>query len=217
MRAAAPGTVHPMRTKTVSKLLILLLTLLAAGLVAGCGDSDDDSSSSSPATVAGNAIDRAFVADMVPHHEAAVEMAQIAETEATSAFLEELAADIKRTQAAEIALMKRVDADLAAAGIDIGRLGVDDHMAGMDAGIASLRGAKPFDDKFIALMIPHHRGALNMAEVEIAKGENAELKKLAEDIITAQKREISEMRGHAGDAGMPEDDGHMEDDGGHSG
>ncbi|MBA3745939.1 MAG: DUF305 domain-containing protein [Solirubrobacterales bacterium] len=206
-----------MRTKTGSTLLALL-TLLAAGLIAGCGDSDDDassSSSSSSAKVAGNGIDRAFVAGMVPHHESAVEMAQIAESEATSTFVKELAADIKRTQTAEIAQMKRVDADLEEAGIDTGELGVDDHMEGMDTDIASLRGAKPFDDKFIALMVPHHEGALNMAKVEIDKGDNAELKKLAEHIIATQTKEISEMRAHAGgDTGEMD---HTEEDGGHSG
>ena len=45
----------------------------AAALVAGCGDSDTRSSSS--AKPAGNATDRAFVAEMVPHHRSAVEMA----------------------------------------------------------------------------------------------------------------------------------------------
>lgn len=201
-----------MRTKTGSTLLALL-TLLATGLIAGCGGSDDTSSSS--AKVVGNPIDRAFVAGMVPHHESAVEMSDIAASEATSTFVKKLATNINRSQTAEIAQMKSVDAGLEKAGIEKGDLGVDDHMAGMDAGIASLRGAKPFDDKFIALMVPHHEAALPMAKVEIAKGENAELKMLAENIIATQTKEIREMRAHAGGDSSGMD--HMKDDAGQSG
>ncbi|MBA3746992.1 MAG: DUF305 domain-containing protein, partial [Solirubrobacterales bacterium] len=52
----------------------ILPVRLAAGAltVAGCGD---DSSSDTAAGAAGNAVDRAFIADMVPHHQSAVTMA----------------------------------------------------------------------------------------------------------------------------------------------
>jgi len=183
-----------MTTRTYRVPLLALLALIGA-LIAGCGDSDDTTSSSK---AEGNGTDRAFVAAMVPHHESAIEMAAVAEDEATSDFVKKLAADISRTQKAEIAQMKRVDTELAGAGIAKGELAMKDHEMGMDMDAAELRGAKPFDAKFIALMTPHHVGAVEMAKVEISKGDNAELKKLAQSIITSQEKEIAQMRDHAG-------------------
>ncbi len=97
-----------MKAKTWALLCALLA--LTAALLTGCGSSDDDTSSASKP--AGNPTDRAFVADMIPHHQSAVEMAAVAKTEATSMFVKDLAADITRTQNAEISEMQRVDAQL---------------------------------------------------------------------------------------------------------
>ena len=49
------------------------------------------------------------------------------------------------------------------------------------------------DRDFVMMMIPHHRGAVEMAQVELKYGKDPELRKLAQDIIDAQKREISFM------------------------
>ena len=176
------------------------LPALAAGalVITGCGD-DDSSPSSSGA--AGNPVDRAFVADMIPHHEDAVQMAQIAQQRGTSEFVKNLADDIITTQNAEISTMRAADRRLEKAGVTKGSLGVPGHMMGMDDNPASLKTAKPFDRAFIQMMIPHHEGAVAMAKAEIAKGKEPELKALAEDIITAQQREITEMREHLGEQG----------------
>jgi uncharacterized protein (DUF305 family) len=190
------------------RLAAALLTLPAVALVAGCGGSDTNSSPSS-AKVAGNATDRAFVAEMVPHHRSAVEMASVARREATSSFVETLAADITRSQNAEIAQMQRVDRQLADADIEKGDLGIDDHMMGMDKRADMLEGAKPFDARFIAMMVPHHEGAIAMARVELAKGASPELKQLAQNIIAAQQREVQQMRAHAkGSSGTDMGAGH---------
>jgi uncharacterized protein (DUF305 family) len=183
-----------MKSKTW-RLAAALLALPAAALVAGCGGSDTSSTSS--AKPAGNATDRAFVAEMVPHHRLAMRMAAVASKEATSSFVEHLAADIIRSQTAEIARMQRIDGQLAGAGIERGELGIDEHMMGMDMDLNMLTGAKPFDVKFIAMMIPHHQGAIAMARIELAKGASPELQKLARQIITAQAREVKQMRAHA--------------------
>lgn len=193
-----------MKPKTVPALAALL-TILVAALAAGCGSSSD---SKKPAGAAGNPTDRAFVADMVPHHRSAVEMAAIAKSEATSPFVKTLAADISSTQKAEIAQMQRVDGKLADAGIKKGELGMSHDMEGMHMDAQELRGAKPFDAKFISMMLPHHEAAIPMARAELAKGENAELKKLAKEIIATQEREIKQMRAHEkGSSGSPDTDG----------
>lgn len=175
------------------------LAVAGALLVAGCGDSESSSDGSSAA--AGNPVDRAFVADMIPHHESAVQMAQIAQRRGTSEFVKKLADDIVRTQNAEISTMRAADQRLKNAGVTKGSLGVPEHMMGMDHDAASLKTADPFDRAFLQMMIPHHEGAVTMSKAEIAKGKDPELKLLAESIITSQQREITQMREHLGEKG----------------
>lgn len=154
---------------------------------AGCGSRDEKTS-------AGNPTDRAFVAEMIPHHRSAVVMAEMAGRRGTSPFVKRLAADIVRTQSAEIATMRAEDGQLAGDGVAVGRLGVPADAMGMAMDTGSLETATPFDPAFLRMMLPHHAGAITMARVELAKGEDPELKTLAKAIISAQEREIQEMR-----------------------
>jgi uncharacterized protein (DUF305 family) len=50
------------------------------------------------------------------------------------------------------------------------------------------------DKDFVAMMAPHHQGAIDMAKVELQYGKDASLRKLAQGIVKAQEREIGEMR-----------------------
>lgn len=50
------------------------------------------------------------------------------------------------------------------------------------------------DKDFLAGMIPHHQGAIDMAEVVLKHGKDPKVKKLAQDIIKAQKHEIAMMK-----------------------
>jgi uncharacterized protein (DUF305 family) len=51
-----------------------------------------------------------------------------------------------------------------------------------------------FVGMWLPLMVNHHQGALEMARTELAKGQNAEVKKLAQSIVTSQTAEIATMR-----------------------
>jgi uncharacterized protein (DUF305 family) len=50
------------------------------------------------------------------------------------------------------------------------------------------------DVDFVRGMIAHHQGAIDMAKVELEHGKNAEIRKLAQDVITAQEGEITMMK-----------------------
>ncbi|QIG47188.1 DUF305 domain-containing protein [Nordella sp. HKS 07] len=50
------------------------------------------------------------------------------------------------------------------------------------------------DKDFAMMMLPHHQGAIDMAEVELKYGKDPMLKKMAQEIIDAQKKEIEELK-----------------------
>jgi uncharacterized protein (DUF305 family) len=174
-------------------LLAAALAAALASLLAACGGGDEGEIE---IETAGNPVDRAFVAGMVPHHEAAIEMAELAQERGQSEFVTSLAADIARTQSKEIHTMQDIDAELADAGVQVGDLGLSEAEMGGQHDMAALETAKQFDRTFIDMMVPHHQGAIRMARVELRDGENVELKQLAEQIIDAQSREIEEMNAH---------------------
>jgi hypothetical protein len=50
------------------------------------------------------------------------------------------------------------------------------------------------DTDFVAMMIPHHQGAIEMARAELRYGRNEQLKRLSQEIIVTQQQEIVAMR-----------------------
>jgi len=64
----------------------------------------------------------------------------------------------------------------------------------MSSTLEALKG-EDFDRMFITLMIDHHQGAIDMAKLALSNSEQDELKDLANDIISAQTKEIDLMKG----------------------
>jgi Domain of unknown function (DUF305) len=54
------------------------------------------------------------------------------------------------------------------------------------------------DDDFVATMVPHHQGAIDMAVAVLRYGRNAQIKRLAQEIIVTQQEEIAAMRSAVG-------------------
>lgn len=67
-------------------------------------------------------------------------------------------------------------------------------MMGDDSDLTTLENATDFDKAFVEEMIPHHQMAVMMAGMLRGGTNRPEMKKLADNIITAQNREIGQMR-----------------------
>jgi uncharacterized protein (DUF305 family) len=50
------------------------------------------------------------------------------------------------------------------------------------------------DHDFVAMMVPHHQGAVDMAKAELKYGQNEQLRQLARQIVATQQHEIEVMR-----------------------
>ena len=177
----------------------------ALGLVvvlgSACSSNDDPSvvetadQSTVEASADHNDADVEFAQAMIPHHEQAVEMAQLAETRASSEDVKDLAGRIEAAQSPEIEAMTGW---LAEWGEDVEPMGGMDHdSSGMmtDAEMMELEAASgaDFDRQFLEMMVAHHMGAIEMAETEIADGQFTDALALAEAIKSAQEAEIAEM------------------------
>ena len=178
-----------MTKRFLYRALVALVVALAA-LSVGCGSDEESSTANAEET------DDAFLASMTAHHEDAVEMAEIAQAEADHKEVRQLSDDIVAAQTDEIDQMAAMHERLTGEPIDHadhGSMGMEDHEMGMDMAPMELNGAEPFDREFIDAMIPHHQGAIRMAQVVIDQGSDAEIRTMAEGIIDAQSAEIEEM------------------------
>jgi uncharacterized protein (DUF305 family) len=182
-------------------VLAFVMTLLALLAVVGCG-SDNGEQSEGNGTAQSAPFDRAFIDAMVPHHEAAIEMARAALSAGLSQTdLTAVAQDIIDAQQREIEDMRswreewfgsrEIDPEGAA------QLGLTDAEMGMAHGSAEIEGADDVDRAFAAAMISHHDGAILMAKLARDRAEHEQIRVLAEQIIDAQEAEIEILTPHA--------------------
>ena len=69
------------------------------------------------------------------------------------------------------------------------QVAMDRMMAGM-----SIKPSGDVDHDFALMMIPHHQGAIDMAQAELRYGRNEQLRRIAQEIIVEQQQEIAAMR-----------------------
>jgi uncharacterized protein (DUF305 family) len=72
--------------------------------------------------------------------------------------------------------------------------GLMESMARMDAAMSSTRPSANADTDFVALMLPHHQAAIDMAKIELTFGKDEQLRRLAQEIVTDQESEIQLMK-----------------------
>lgn len=184
---------------------ILLSSFTALAFLAGCGGS-------SVADVAEKAVDAAkdaigfndsdvmFSQMMIPHHEQAIEMSDIAldPTVGASEVVKSLATRIKGAQDPEINTMKGFLTSWKMSLTMDTSMDHGDMMSGMLSAeeitnLSTLRGTE-FDRAWITGMIAHHEGAIEMAADVLKDGKNAAVRTLANTITSGQDAEITEMK-----------------------
>ena len=152
-------------------------------------------------TGAFNDADTAFAQGMIPHHEQAIEMADMALDPQTAAGpkIVALAKAIKAAQDPEIATMKGWltawgrDTSGAMAGMNHSGGAMPGMMTAADmTGLGKAKAAE-FDKSWETMMIAHHKGAIDMANIVIKDGKSADAKKLAGAVIKGQQAEIDQM------------------------
>ena len=188
------------------------LVAVGALLLTACGDDmngmdhgsgkSSASASASASTDAGADdfvdADVTFAQMMIPHHEQALEMAELADGRASDAELKDIAEQIEKAQDPEIETMKgwlrSWDRPTAAESMPGMSHGGDDGMMS-DTDMRRLKGLKgtEFDKLFAQLMIEHHNGAISMAEDERKNGRNGAAVKMAGDIVKSQTAEVEQL------------------------
>lgn len=204
----------------MTNLKLLASAVVLAAALAGCSSGSDNSgkpgmgsapaSSSAPATPAAgsagtpaagphNQADIDFASMMIPHHQQAIEMSDmLLAKQGIDAKGVDLANQIKAAQTPEITQMSGWLAGWGQNSSPSGMGGMD----GMDGdGLMSQADMDALDKAvgndatrlFLTGMIKHHQGAVTMAKTELASGQNSDAKQLAQNIVTTQQAEITQM------------------------
>ncbi|WP_394739301.1 DUF305 domain-containing protein [Natronococcus roseus] len=143
-----------------------------------------------------NEADVMFMQGMIPHHEQAIEMAELIPGRSDSRELCELGPEIIDVQQAEI---EQLHEWLSEAGVDDPEEHEMDHeeMDGMltEEDFQELRESegREFDCLFAEHMIVHHDGAIMMSEHVLEEGASERVADLADEIIDVQQEEIEMM------------------------
>ncbi|MBD2605727.1 DUF305 domain-containing protein [Scytonema hofmannii FACHB-248] len=215
------------------KLIYSFIGLLTSSTIAGLlvtnstqaktPDSEDNSHHPSGQTTPDQQgmmgqVDQHFITMMIPHHEQAVQMADLALTRAKRPEIKQLAQAIKKDQVREIQQMRtwykawygkevptmamnrqqmmRMHQSTTDQGSNQGmmQMSMNGNMKGMEVDLEALKNATDFDKEFIRQMIPHHQMAVKMGQMVSSKTTKPEIRKLAQSIIKTQIAEISQMQ-----------------------
>ncbi len=145
-------------------------------------------------------VDTDFARGMVPHHQGAVDMAETVLRHGKDPEIRTLAEWIIRSQKQEIAWMNRWLERRGSPADSAKDVSATPYVVALEAANAKMhegmdiRYSGDADYDFVRGMIPHHQGAVDMAQVLIKHGRDLEMKKLASDIILGQNREIKQMQ-----------------------
>lgn len=153
------------------------------------------------ATLTGDEFDKAYLADMLAHHEGAVNMAEMIGPGTERQELRDFGQQIIEVQSQEMIKMRTWQTDW---GYPVTYAGHGSHSGGssndmaahmMDMGEELMGMSGPqFEERFLELMIEHHQQAVDMSVYAADNAKHQEIKDLAADIISAQNSEIDQMK-----------------------
>jgi uncharacterized protein (DUF305 family) len=146
-------------------------------------------------------FDQRWLDDMIMHHQHAVMSSSMMIADSERPELRDLAQRIISAQQREIEQMRQWRREWYGAGgmADVQGAMMSQMLGNRDAmrsQMQQMMGNVDLDRMFLEMMIPHHEDAIAMAQQALVQAEHAELKELAQGIITTQQLEIDEMRGY---------------------
>ena len=165
--------------------------------------------------MAQRSADARFIVMMIPHHQGAIAMAELALSRARRPEIKALAQRIIASQSREITQMRQwyrqwFGTDVPAWGIGSGYgmgpgmgmgqsmgmgggMGMGWGMPGMGTSLEALKSAPDFDRAFIEQMIPHHRMGVMMASMAQSNSQHPQLRELQQAMVRVQSQEIEQM------------------------
>lgn len=156
-------------------------------------------------TAMGRAGDIMFAQMMIPHHQQAVEMADLALTRAQSPRVRQLAEQIKAEQSPEIVTMNGWLTSWGASSSSEATTGMGGMtsqggrmMSATDMAALTNASGASFDKRWLTMMIAHHNGAIAMAQNVLGTTSDPAVKQLANAVISSQTTEIAMMKGLLG-------------------
>jgi uncharacterized protein (DUF305 family) len=201
--------------RTPLRIALAASAVAAVTALAGCGNNDmagmpgmdqptgqtasaAPSAAGTPAAGPHNQADVMFAQQMIPHHQQAIEMSDmILAKDDINPDVTALAEQIKAAQAPEIAQMTGwltgwgqgaspsmpMDHDMGGGMMNQADMDALQQASGDEAAKLFLQG-----------MITHHKGAIDMAKMQLANGQNGDAKQLAQQIVDSQQAEITTMQ-----------------------
>ena len=141
--------------------------------------------------------DARFIVMMIPHHEGAIAMVELALQRSKRPEIRALAEKIRTSQSQENSRMRQwyrqwYGTDVPAWGMG-GGMGMGWGMPGMGTSLEALKSAPDFDRTFIEQMIPHHRMGVMMASHAEGNTQHSQLRELEAAMVRVQSQEIEQM------------------------
>ncbi|MCC4249788.1 MULTISPECIES: DUF305 domain-containing protein [Microbacterium] len=192
-----------MKTRFAATAALSLTAILALAGCSGAGGSGSmpgmDHGSGTTATQSPGAdaseADVMFLTMMIPHHQQAVEMADVLLSK--SGVDERVVALAEQIKAAQQPEIEQMEGWLRDWGVSMDGMAGMDHGGGMmsESDMQALEAAEGTEASrlFLQQMIEHHRGAVDMAQDEVDEGRNGDVVELARTIVDSQTAEIATM------------------------
>ncbi len=189
-----------------TRTTIAVLAAATALVMTACG-SDEPTSTPEPAGENGaNSADVTFATEMIQHHAQALVMVDMTQGRDLDPEVRELTETIREAQAPEIETMTGWLLEWGEDVPETSRDHANSH-GGHDTGEEEMPGmmtaeqmdsleqadGPEFQTMWLEMMVEHHEGAVEMAETEVAQGAHPGAVDLAEQVIQAQRAEITTM------------------------